>query len=100
MAFKATDAVLNDAVMRATENEIEEGINKLIDRKIHLALAKIMADLPDASVVISDAQIRAQSDQLKKQVAELISSKEKIITVIAKGTVEALGEKSAGASAL
>lgn len=89
MAFKGTDEALNNLLMKATEKEVLDEINKLIDKKVYLSLAKIIADRPNASTVLSDPDIQAESNRLKAKVADVISSHEGIIMGIAKEKIDA-----------
>ena len=98
MAYKGTDGPLNDLLLKATEKEVLDDINKLIDKKLYLALAKVIAEKPDASTVLSDPDIQAESNRLKERVADVISSHEGIITGIAKEKIDAPDVKPSGTS--
>lgn len=98
MAFKGVDAPLNDLLMQATEKEVLDDINKLIDKKVFLALSKIIATQTDVSGILSDPDIQAESARLKNVVAEVITAHESAITAIARSKVEAPEMKPSDAS--
>lgn len=84
MSFKAHDTGLGPALMDAREREVMQEIDKLVDKKLYLALARIIPDEPDAAHIVNDPQIQDQSKNLKAAVAAVIERHEAIISTIAK----------------
>lgn len=93
MSFKAHDTGLAPILMEAREKEVMEEIEKLVDKKLYLALARIIPDEPDAAHVVNDPQIQEQSKNLKTAVAAVIERHEAIIATIAKSKKDKDGDK-------
>lgn len=84
MSFKAHDQGLTPALMEARDKEIMEEIDKLIDKKLYFALARIIPDETNAATIVNDSEIQEQSKNLKTAVAAVIDRHEAIISTIAK----------------
>lgn len=84
MSFKAHDTGLTPTLMEAREREVMEEIEKLVDKKLYFALARIIPDEIDATHIVNDPQIQEQSKNLKTAVAAVIERHEAIISTIAK----------------
>lgn len=84
MSFKTHDQGLTPVLMEAREKEIMEEIDKLIDKKLYFALARIIPDEANAATIVNDADIQEQSKNLKTAVAAVIDRHEAIISTIAK----------------
>lgn len=68
----------------AREREVMEDIDKLIDKKLYLALARVIPGDPDAAAIVDDPEIQEQSRNLKTAVRAVVERHEAIISTIAK----------------
>lgn len=84
MSFKAHDTGLAPGLMEAREREVMAEIDKLVDKKLYFALARIIPEEPDAARIVNDPQVQEQSNNLKAAVAAVIERHEAIISTIAK----------------
>lgn len=84
MSFKSHDEGLTPVLMEAREKEVMQEIEKLIDKKLYFALARVIPDDANAAAIVDDAEIQEQSKNLKAAVAAVIDRHEAIISTIAK----------------
>ncbi|POS74048.1 hypothetical protein DHEL01_v207561 [Diaporthe helianthi] len=84
MSFKQHDQGLAPGLMEAREKEIMDEIDMLIDKKLQLALARIIPGDPDAARIVEDPEIKEQAHNLKTAVAAIVERHESIISTIAK----------------
>lgn len=61
-----------------------QDIEKLIDKKLYFALARVIPGDPDAAAIVNDPEIQEQSKNLKTAVTAVIERHEAIISTIAK----------------
>lgn len=93
MSFKPHDHGLTPGLMEAREKEVMDEIEKLIDKRLYFALARIAPDDPNAATIINDPEIKEQSKNLKTAVAAVIERHEAIISTIAKSKKDKDHEK-------
>ncbi|KUI65050.1 hypothetical protein VM1G_11304 [Cytospora mali] len=84
MSFKSHDQGLTPSLIDAREKEIMEEIDKLIDKKLYYALARVIPNEPDAAATVNNPEIQEQARDLKTAVAAVIERHESIISTIAK----------------
>lgn len=84
MSFKQHDQGLARGLMEAREKEVMDEIDKLIDKKLQFALARIIPSDPDAARIVEDPEIKEQANNLKTAVAAIVERHESIISTIAK----------------
>lgn len=93
MSYKQHDQGLAPGLMDAREKEVMDEIDKLIDRKLHFALARIIPGDPDAARIVEDPEIKEQANNLKTAVAAVVERHESIISTIAKSKKDKDNEK-------
>lgn len=84
MSFKEHDQGLTPALVEAREREVLDEIDKLIDKKLYFALAKVSPADSNAATIVDDPEIQEQTKNLKTAVAALIERHESIISTIAR----------------
>lgn len=84
MSFKTPDDGLTPVLIEAREKEVMEEIDKLIDKKLYFALARIIPKDANATIIVDDPEIQEQNKNLKAAVAAIIDRHEAIISTIAK----------------
>ncbi|KUI54400.1 hypothetical protein VP1G_01817 [Cytospora mali] len=93
MSFKSHDQGLTPSLIDAREKEIMEEIDKLIDKKLYYALARVIPNEPDAAATVNNPEIQEQTRNLKTAVAAVIERHESIISTIAKSKKDKDNEK-------
>lgn len=93
MSFKPDDQGLTPGIMEAREKEVMDDIDKLIDKKLYFALARVIPSEPNAAAIVDDPEIQEQAKSLKTAVAAVIQSHESIISTIAKSKRDKDNEK-------
>lgn len=93
MSFKAHDTGLTSVLMEAREKEVMQEIEKLIDKKLYYALARVIPDDPNTAAIVNDSEIQEQSKNLKTAVSSIIERHEAIISTIAKSKKDRDAEK-------
>lgn len=93
MSFKSGDQGLTPALIEAREKEVMDDIDKLIDKKLYFALARVIPSESSAAAIVDDPEIQEQAENLKTAVAALIQSHQSIITTIAKSKKDKDNEK-------
>lgn len=93
MSFKSDDQGLTPGLMEAREREVMDDIDKLIDKKLFFALARVIHSEPNAATIVDDPEIQEQANNLKTAVAAVIQSHESIIATIAKSKKDKENEK-------
>lgn len=84
MSYKSHDEGLAPGLIEAREKEVMDEINKLIDKKLYFALARIIPSDPNAASIVEDPEIKEQAANLKTAVAAVVERHESIISTIAK----------------
>lgn len=93
MSYKQHDKGLAPGLIEAREKEVMDEIDKLIDKKLHFALARIIPSDPDAARIVEDPEIKEQANNLKTAVAAVVERHESIISTIAKSKRDKDNEK-------
>lgn len=93
MSFKEHDQGLTPALVEAREREVMDDIDKLIDKKLYLALARVIPSEPNAATIVDDPEIQEQAKNLKTAVAAVIQRHESIISTIAKSKKDKENDK-------
>ncbi|KAI3399902.1 hypothetical protein diail_5413 [Diaporthe ilicicola] len=84
MSYKPHDQGLAPGLVEAREKEVMDEIDKLIDKKLYFALARIIPSDPNATHIVDDPEIQEQAKNLKTAVAAVVERHESIISTIAK----------------
>lgn len=93
MSYKSHDEGLTPGLIEAREKEVMDEIDKLIDKKLNFALARIIPSDPNAARIVEDPEIKEQAANLKTAVAAVVERHESIISTIAKSKRDKDNEK-------
>lgn len=94
MSFKGHDQPgLTPSLIEAREKEVLAEIDKLIDKRLFFALAKIIPDDASVAAIVDDPEIQEQGKNLKEAVKAIIERHEAIISTIAKSKKDKENEK-------